>query len=100
MMPPLLAGPETLEFVSHLSIAVIATALAALSGLAWRRERDRRMLVVTAAYGLIVLSGLAVVLEDVLARSFSPLTVEQVEHGAPFLIAVALLLFFVALTRR
>ena len=96
VMPPLdLAGE--LEVVSSLAIFLLATVLAVLSGLAWRRERDRRMLYVTVAYAFFALRGLFVFVEGPLATA---LNTELLEHASPFLVVVALLLFFVAVSRR
>lgn len=97
MLTPLDAGlAEQLEFTSSLSIFLLAMILTVLSALAWRRERDRRMLIVTVAYAMFVLRGLAVVIEEPLEHL---LAVELIEHGSPFLVVLALLLFFVAITQ-
>ena len=96
MVTPLdLAGD--LEVVSSLAIFLLASVLAALSGLAWRRERDRRMLYVTVAYAFFALRGLFVFVEEPLAAAFDT---ELLEHASPFLVVIALLLFFVAVSRE
>ena len=87
---------EQLEFVSSLSIFLLASVLAILSGLAWRRERDRRMLIVTVAYSMFVLRGIAVVAEGPLDDI---LEAELIEYGSPFLVVLGLLLFFIAITQ-
>ena len=86
-----------LEVVSSLAIFLLASVLAALSGLAWRRERDRRMLYVTVAYAFFALRGLFVFVEEPLAAAFDT---ELLEHASPFLVVIALLLFFVAVSRE
>ena len=86
-----------LEVVSSLSIFLLAAVLAVLSGLAWRRERDRRMFFVTVAYAFFALRGLFVFVEEPLGDA---LETELLEHASPFLVVVALLLFFVAVSRE
>ena len=93
---PLDVGGE-LEVASSLSIFLLAAVLAALSGLAWRRERDRRMLFVTVAYAFFALRGLFVFVEEPLGDA---LETELLEHASPFLVVIALLLFFVAVSRE
>lgn len=88
-----------LEQYISLGIFVVAAALTALSYFAWRRERDRRMSVVTLGYALFAVYGLTVFLEGVLIPYFPYETLELLEHGSAALILVGLLLFFVALTR-
>lgn len=90
---------QLLEQFISLGIFLLGTTLAALSYLAWRRERDRRMVVVTVAYVLFAVYGLIVFLEYIVLVSILPLgTVEIVEHGAAVLILAGLLAFFAALT--
>jgi len=96
-MTPLLDLAGDLEVVSSLAIFLLASVLAVLSGLAWRRERDRRMLFVTVAYVSFALRGLFVFVEEPLAHL---LNTELLEHASPFLVVVGLLLFFVAVSRR
>lgn len=86
-----------LEVISSLAIFVLASVLAVLSGLAWRRERDSRMLYVTVAYAFFALRGLFVFVEGPLEHLFDT---ELLEHASPFLVVVALLLFFIALSRE
>ena len=90
---------QTVEQVVSLGIFVVGAVLATLSALAWRRERDRRMAVVTAAYAMFAVYGLIVFLEYSLLPYLSYGVVELVEHGAATLILVGLLAFFVALSR-
>lgn len=96
MLTPLDAFGE-LEVVSSLAIFLLATALAVLSGLAWRRERDRRMLLVTVAYAFFAVRGLFVFVEEPLGEAFDT---ELLEHVSPFLVVIALLLFFLAVSRE
>jgi CHASE2 domain-containing sensor protein len=88
-----------LEQYISLGIFVIATALGVLSYLAWRRERDRRMALVTAGYAMFAVYGLIVALEHVLIPYLPYATLELFEHGGSILILAGLLTFFVALTR-
>lgn len=90
---------QQLEQFISLGIFLIGSTLATLSYLAWRRERDRRMVVVTVAYGFFAIYGLIVFLEYIVLVSILPMqTVELVEHGAAALILAGLLAFFAALT--
>ncbi|MFB6171864.1 MAG: hypothetical protein ABEJ23_04970 [Haloarculaceae archaeon] len=94
--------PQLLEQVAGLGTLVVGGALAALSAAAWRRERDRRMLLVGVAYLLFAVHGLVVFGEYLLLEwhvlQFS--TVELLEHGSAYLILVGLLVFFVAIFRE
>lgn len=95
-----LALAQKLEQYVGLSVFVVALALASFSFLAWRRERERRMLVVSAGYSMFAVYGLVVFLEYFLLVSmFTYETVELVEHAASVLILTGLLTFFVALAR-
>ncbi|MFD1587221.1 hypothetical protein ACFR9U_09515 [Halorientalis brevis] len=89
---------QTIEQVVSLGIFVVALALATLSAMAWRRERDRRMLVVASAYGLFALYGLIVFLEYFLLPILGGVTVELLEHSSAVLILAGLLAFFYVLT--
>lgn len=86
------------QYVS-LGIFLVATALSVLSYLAWRRERDRRMLIVTSGYAMFGLYGLIVFLEYPLLPYLGARTVELLEHGSAILILAGLITFFIALTR-
>lgn len=97
---PLLTFAQQLEQLTSLGIFVVGFALAALSAAAWRRERDRRMLIVSMAYGLFALYGLIVFLEYYLVSFLPDTIVEIIEHGAALLVLVGLLAFFVAMTRE
>ncbi|ELY67433.1 hypothetical protein [Natrinema versiforme] len=90
---------QQLEQTISFGIFVLGAALATLSGLAWRRERDRRMAVVAVGYLMFAIYGFVVFLEYYLLPYLSVRTVELVEHGAAALILVGLLAFFIALTR-
>jgi hypothetical protein len=101
-MASLLQIAQQLEQLAGLGILVVSAALLALSVVAWRRERDRKMLLVSIAYGCFALHGLVVFLEyyllafDVLAFEW----VELVEHGSTFLVLAGLIAFFAALSRE
>lgn len=88
---------QQLEQIVSLGIFLVALVLAILSGLAYRRERDRRMLVVAGAYLLFAVYGLVVFLEYVLLPFLSFELVEILEHGAAILILIGLLAFFAAM---
>ena len=91
---------QLLEQYVSLGIFLVAAALSALSYLAWRRERDRRMRIVTAGYAMFALYGLIVFLEYPLLPYLGARTVELLEHGSALLILGGLLTFFVAITRE
>lgn len=98
MLTPLdIEFAEQLEVVASLSIFLLALILAGLSLLAWRRERDSRMAIVTVAYGFFVLRGLFVFLEEPLEDFVAA---ELLEHTAPFFVVFGLLLFFLAVSRE
>ncbi|MFB6092960.1 MAG: hypothetical protein ABEK02_08130 [Haloquadratum sp.] len=90
---------QLLEQYVSLGIFVVAAGLSALSFLAWRRERDRRMRIVTLGYAMFAVYGLVVFLEYLLLPYFPYATLELLEHGSAVLILGGLLAFFVALTR-
>lgn len=93
---------QQLEQLAGLGILVVSLVLAALSVVAWRRERDRRMLTVAFAYAMFAINGLVVFAEYiVLAYGLLPFDlVELVEHASSFLVLVGLVAFFVAITRE
>jgi len=90
---------QLLEQYVSLGIFVLATGLSTLSYLAWRRERDRRMRIVTLGYVLFAIYGLIVFLEHPLLPYIPYATLELLEHGSAILILGGLLAFFLALTR-
>ena len=90
---------QLLEQYVSLGIFLVAAALSAFSYLAWRRERDRRMGIVTAGYAMFALYGLIVVLEYPLLPYVPYATLEVLEHGSAVLILGGLVAFFLALTR-
>lgn len=90
---------QLLEHYVSLGIFVIATGLSTLSYLAWRREHDRRMRIVTLGYVMFAVYGLVVFLEYPLLPYVPHSTLELFEHGSALLILGGLLAFFVALTR-
>lgn len=89
---------QLLEQYVSLGIFVLAGALATLSAVAWRRERDRRMAIVTGGYLLFAVYGLVVFLEHILIPYVPYATLELLEHGVAILILGGLLAFFAALT--
>lgn len=90
---------QLLEQYVSLGIFLVAAALSTLSYLAWRRERDRRMGIVTAGYAMFTLYGLIVFLEYPLLPYVPYATLELLEHGSAVLILGGLVAFFLALTR-
>ncbi|MEF8783577.1 MAG: hypothetical protein V5A39_04780 [Haloarculaceae archaeon] len=88
---------QQLEQLGGLGIFVVALALATLSALAYRRERDRRMLLVTVAYASFSIYGFVVFVEYFIAEYVGFGTAELLEHASAFLILGGLLAFFVAL---
>jgi hypothetical protein len=90
---------QLLEQYVSLGIFVLASSLSALSFLAWRREHDPRMRIVTLGYAMFAVYGLVVFLEYPLLAYLPYATVELAEHGSAVLILGGLLAFFLALTR-
>lgn len=90
---------QLLEQYVSLGIFIVAAALSGLSFFAWRRERDRRMAIVSIGYGMFAIYGLIVFLEHILLPYFPYTSLELLEHGSAVLILGGLLTFFVALTR-
>ncbi|WP_338742196.1 hypothetical protein [Haloplanus salilacus] len=90
---------QLLEQYVSLGIFVLAVGLSLLSLLAWRRERDVRMRIVSLGYAMFAVYGLIVFLEYPLLPYFPYATLELLEHGSAILILAGLLAFFVALTR-
>lgn len=91
---------ELLEQYISLGVFVVAAVLSALSLFAWRRERDRRMAVVSAGYLMFAVYGFIVFLEPFLRPFVGYASAELLEHGSAVLVLGGLLAFFVALTRR
>lgn len=101
-MSSLLDLARQLEQLAGLGIFVVSLVLLGLSLLAWRRERDRKMIIVSTAYGFFALHGLIVFLEYYLLE-FNVLPfqwVELIEHASSFLVLAGLFAFFAALTRE
>lgn len=98
----MLSLAQQVEQLAGLGILLVGLALAALSVVAWRRERDRRMLLVAAAYGLFAVHGLVLFLEYFLLGVSIPVfgSVELIEHVSSLLVLVGLVAFFVAIARR
>jgi hypothetical protein len=91
---------QLLEQYVSLGIFVLAAGLSILSFLAWRRERDGRMRVVTLGYTMFAVYGLIVFLEYPLRPYVPYATLELLEHGSAILILGGLLAFFIALMRE
>ncbi|MFB6184695.1 MAG: hypothetical protein ABEI96_09095 [Haloarculaceae archaeon] len=90
---------QLLEQYLGLGTFLVAGTLTVLSAIAWRRERDRRMAIVTGAYLLFAVFGLVKFLEYLL-YPYAPVgLVEVIEHGAGGLVLAGLLAFFLALSR-
>jgi len=89
-----------LEQYVSLGIFLVAGVLSAVSYLAWRRERDRRMGTVASGYAMFAVYGLIVFLEYTLLPYLGARTVELLEHGSALLILGGLLTFFVAISRE
>ncbi|MFB6107909.1 MAG: hypothetical protein ABEJ82_03585 [Haloplanus sp.] len=91
---------QQLEQLAGLGIFVVSLVLTVLSLVAWRRERERRMLVVGVAYGLFAVNGFVVFAEYFLLElGVVPFgQVELLEHATSFLVLFGLLAFFVAIT--
>lgn len=97
----MVTAAQQLEQLAGLGIFVVSVALLTLSVIAWRRERERRMLIVGVAYALFAVHGLVVFAEYyLLAAGFLAYeVVELVEHASSVLILLGLLAFFAAITR-
>lgn len=95
-----MALAQQLEQLIHLGIFLLGATLAALSYVAWRRERTRRMLVVTVAYLLFATFGLIVFLETVLFPLVPSPTLELLEHASAVLVLFGLAAFFAAMTQE
>lgn len=103
-----LAEPNGFQWLLNLGILLVGGALCGLTALTWRRERDRKLLLVAVAYGLFALRGLAVVVGSLVEVSFelhelhpSLLVVwaEVATNLSAILVLAGLVLFFVAITR-
>jgi len=77
---------QLLEQYVSLGIFVLATCLSVLSFLAWRRERDSRMRIVTLGYVMFAVYGLIVFLEYPLLPYIPYATLELLEHASAILI--------------
>lgn len=90
---------QLLEQYISLGIFSLAAVLSALSFLAWRREYDRRMAIVSVGYAMFAVYGLVNFLEYILLPYFAYTTLELLEHGSAVFILGGLLTFAFALTR-
>ncbi|MCO8246169.1 MULTISPECIES: hypothetical protein [unclassified Haladaptatus] len=88
---------DEIELVVSLGILLVSVGLGTLTYLTWRRERERRLAVVTVAYGLFACRGLAVVFEETVFTGVQP---ELVDHLSSLFVLFGLLLFFVAIVRE
>ena len=102
------ADPDGLGWLLSLGILLVGCVLCLLTGLAWRRERDRKLLLVAVAYALFALRGLTVLVGPAVETSLEGselhpsllvVVAELVTHLSPLLVLTGLLLFFVAVTR-
>ncbi|MFB6183314.1 MAG: hypothetical protein ABEI96_02060 [Haloarculaceae archaeon] len=100
--------PDGVRWLLSFGILFVGGVLSLLTALAWRRERDRKLLVVTVAYVLFALRGLAVVVGPLVELSFEAeelhpsvvvLLAEAFTHLSALLVLAGLVLFFVAFTR-
>lgn len=100
-MTSLLPLARQLEQLAGLGIFLVSLALLGLSLLAWRREHDEKMAIVSAAYGFFAIHGLIIFLEYYLIGYGVPFEwVELLEHASSFLVLAGLFAFFAALTRE
>lgn len=102
------ADPDGIEWLLSFGIFVTGCVLCLLTGLAWRREHDRKLLLVTVAYALFALRGLTVLVAPVvegplesqeLHPSLLVIVAEVSTHLSPLLVLAGLALFFLAFTR-
>ncbi|MFB6166461.1 MAG: hypothetical protein ABEJ31_14980 [Haloarculaceae archaeon] len=101
------ADPDGLAWLLNVGIFLVSALLSLLTALTWRRERDRKLLVVTLAYFLFALRGVAALLSPFVELSLEgpeahPVVVAVAElftHLSPLLVLTGLVLFFVAFTR-
>ncbi len=85
-----------LENIVAAGISVLALALTVIGGLAYRRTRDRTLLVLTAAFAMFLAKGLA--LTAYLFLGFQDVTILFLIVGG-FDVAI-LVLFYVSTLRR
>jgi len=94
--------PDAFDALVSLGITVVALALGFLSLLAYRRERESRLALVAAAYGLFALRGVLFVLDEFADRLLGEgyyLGPDRLAHFTGLAILVALVLFFLAVVR-
>lgn len=103
-----LFDPDGIQWLLSLGIFLVGGVLSVLVYLAWRREHDRKLLIVTVAYVLFALRGLSVLVQPLVEASFEPeelhptlfgTVAELFTHLSALLVLVGLVLFFVATTR-
>lgn len=101
-MHPAVGHPDTFNAVVSTGITLVALVLAVLTLLAYARERERHLAVVSIAYGLFVLRGVFSVgeeyVEHVLGEGHA-VGPELLDHLSGLAVLVALVLFFLAIVR-
>lgn len=101
-MPGALFGgglASTLEYGLNGGILLLAGFLASISWMAYSRNRARKLWFVSVAFSLFAAKGGLVLMEPFLISSGYGYEAEIIEHAAPGLTLIALVMFFVALTR-
>ncbi len=88
---------DEIELAVSVGILVVSVGLGTLTFLTWRRERERRLAVVTVAYALFACRGLAVIYEEIAYSGTPP---EIIDHLSSLFVLLGLLLFFVAIMRE
>ncbi|MFB6121610.1 MAG: hypothetical protein ABEJ68_10890 [Halobacteriaceae archaeon] len=100
--------PDAIRWLLSFAIFLVGAALSVVSYFGWRRERDRKLVLVTVAYALFALRGLATVTGGAVEStvelpgmhpSLLVVAVVVFNHLSALLVLVGLVLFFVALTR-
>lgn len=98
-----MSHPDVLRLLISVGITVVAFILSLLSAFVYVRERERRLLIVTVAYGLIFFRGALTLIETVgdaiSGESHALFAPEVVDHLTGLAILIALVLFFVAIAR-
>lgn len=78
----------------------MAAFLASISWIAYSRNREQKLLYMASAFSLFALKGALIVIEPLLISMGYAYQAELIEHSAPALTLIALILFFVTLTRE
>lgn len=101
-MPGALLGgglASVLEYGLNAGIMLLAGFLATISWMAYARNRAKKLWFVSVAFSLFAAKGGLILIEPLLISSGYGYEAEIVEHAAPGLSLIALVMFFVALTR-